>query len=173
MVAVLEHNRLDLLTLAALTAKLLQLVRLGPEAAQNSREAYALGTTYARAEMDERARDCFARAVAMSSAPPDAFDSVRLESLRALALMWRRARQFDNAAACWRKLIDTRGCPPAMHREAAEALAIHHEHRVHDLDAAKAFALKSLSDEARPAWTQAVQHRLARLDRKLSVGRLL
>ena len=173
LAAVLEHNRLDLLTLSALTARLLRLVRLGPAAARDAREAYALGTTYARAGLDARARECYAQAVAMSPAPAGAFDAVRLESLRALALAWRRARDFEKAAACWRQLLETRGCPPALHREAAEALAIHHEHRVRDLDAAKAFALRSLIDEPRPAWTQAVQHRLARLDRKMTVARLL
>jgi uncharacterized protein len=173
LVAVLEHNRLDLMTLAAITARLLRLVTVGPAAARDAREMFALGTTYARAGLDDRARNCFARAVAKSSAPPGAFDAVRLDSLRALALAWRRAREFERAAACWRQILETRGCPPALHREAAEALAIHHEHRVRDLDAAKAFALRSLVDAPRPAWTQAVQHRLARLDRKMSVGRLL
>jgi uncharacterized protein YprB with RNaseH-like and TPR domain len=173
LAAVLEHNRLDLLTLAALTARLLRLVAVGPAAARDAREMFALGTTYARAGLDDRARDCFARAVEKSCAPSGAFDAVRLDSWRALALAWRRVREFDRAAACWRQILDTRGCPPQLHREAAEALAIHHEHRVRDLDAAKAFALRSLVDEPRPAWTQAVQHRLARLDRKMSVGRLL
>ena len=173
LAAVLEHNRLDLLTLAALTARLLRLVRLGPSAARDAREVFALGTTYARASLDDRARECFIRAVAMSRAPAGAFDALRLDSLRALALAWRRAHEYEKAAACWRQLLDTRGCPPSMHREAAEALAIHHEHRVRDLDAARTFALRSLIDGPRPAWTQAVQHRLARLDRKMSVGRLL
>jgi len=172
LAAVLEHNRLDLLTLAALTARLLRLVAVGPAAARDAREMFALGTTYARAGLDDRARDCFARAVEKSCAPSGAFDAVRLESLRALALAWRRVREFDQAATCWRQILDTRGCPPQLHREAAEALAIHHEHRVRDLDAAKAFALRSLVEEPRPAWTQAVQHRLARLDRKMNVGRL-
>jgi hypothetical protein len=54
-------------------------------------------------------------------------------------------------------------------REATEALAVHHEHRERDLEAAKAFALRSLEAEAQPAWTRAVQHRLARLDRKLKL----
>ena len=114
------------------------------------------------------ARECFARAVAMSPVPAGAFDPVRIEGLRALAVMWRRARRFDEAAACWRELVETRGCPPSTHREAAEALAIHHEHRVRDLDAARAFALKSLMAQTRPTWTQAVEHRLARLDRKMT-----
>lgn len=166
LAAVLEHNRLDLLTLAALTARLLHLARGGPLAARDAREAYALGTVYARAGLDARARECFARAVEMSPAPPGAFEPLRIDSLRALALAWRRARQWDEAAACWRRLLDTRGCPPPIRREAAEALAIHHEHRVRDLAAAKTFALRTLENGLPPAWTEAVRHRLARLERK-------
>jgi uncharacterized protein YprB with RNaseH-like and TPR domain len=173
LVAVLEHNRLDLLTLAALTARLLHLARNGPSAARDGREAYALGLVYARAGLEARARECFARAVDMSAAPPGAFDPLRVESLRALAIGWRRARQWDEAAACWRQLLETRGCPPPLRREASEALAIHHEHRVRDLSAARGFALKTLEHELPPAWTEAVHHRLARIERKMSVGRLL
>jgi uncharacterized protein YprB with RNaseH-like and TPR domain len=173
LAAVLEHNRIDLLTLGALAARLLRLVQVGVEAARDAREVFALGTTYARAGQDARARECFERAVARSPAPAGAFDPVRLDSLRALALACRRARRFDEAARCWGQIVDARGCPPALRREAAEALAIHHEHRVHDLDAAKDFALLSLTDEARPSWTEAVQHRLARLERKMNIGRLL
>ena len=55
--AVLEHNRLDLLTLAALTARLLHLTRSGPDAARDAREALALGHVYARGGSSERARE--------------------------------------------------------------------------------------------------------------------
>jgi len=167
LVPVLEHNRLDLLTLAALTARLLHLARGGARSARDGREAYALGLLYARAGLELKARECFTHAVDVSSAPAGAFDPVRIDSLRALALAWRRARQWDEAAACWRQLLDIRGCPPAVRREATEALAIHHEHRVRDLTLAKLFALRTLADELTPAWTQAARHRLARLERKL------
>ena len=167
LVAVLEHTRLDLLTLAAVTARLLQLARSGPSGARDGREAYALGTVYARAGLDARARACFMRAVELSPAPPGAFEPLRIEGLRALALGWRRARQWDEAAACWRQLLDTRGCPPPIRREAAEALAIHHEHRVRDFAAAKTFAMRNLESGLPPVWTQAVRHRLARLERKM------
>src|SRR5438876_1238225 len=52
-------------------------------------------------------------------------------------------------------------------REATEALAIHHEHRVRDLKLAKTFALRILESGPRPAWSDAVRHRIARIDRKL------
>jgi len=167
LAAVLEHNRLDLLSLAALTARLLHVTRRGPEAARDAREALALGHVYMRGGFEVRARDAYRRAVELTERGAVSH-VMRIESLRALALTCRRARQHADAAACWRRLIDTPGCPPRVMREATEALAVHHEHRARDFEAAKAFALKSLEAEAQPAWTRAVQHRLARIERKIS-----
>jgi hypothetical protein len=67
-------------------------------------------------------------------------------------------------------LAETRGCPAHVAREATEALAIHHEHRIRDLDRARAFALRSLEALPAPARVRAVQHRLARLERKLKLN---
>ena len=170
LVAVLEHNRLDLLTLAALTSRLFHLARTGSAEARTAREALALGQVFARAGMDGQAREAFERAIALSAAPAGAFDATKIGALRALAIAWRRVRRFDEAARCWRELLHIRGCPEIVAREANEALAIHHEHRVRDLAAAKTFALRGLEAAAYPApttWTRAVHHRLARLDRKL------
>ena len=61
-----------------------------------------------------------------------------------------------------------RGCPAPIAREATEALAIHHEHRVRDLAAAKTFALRSLEAGTDPGWTNAARYRLARLERKIA-----
>ena len=60
--AVLEHNRLDLVSLAGLTARLLMLVSNGPEATDDEREVLALGRVYERAEDGERAGAAYARA---------------------------------------------------------------------------------------------------------------
>jgi hypothetical protein len=157
---VLEHNRLDLLSLAGLTARLLHLVRHGPEAARDARETLALGRVYARAGLDGRARQAFERAVAATSVGP-----LRVEALRSLALARRRARQFNEAAACWRALLEVPACPPHVAREAMEALAIHHEHRVRDLATAKAFALRSRGTRAQAS--PALEHRLMRLELKI------
>jgi len=169
LAAVLDHNRLDLLSLAALTARLLHVTRSGPDGAKDAREALALGFVYARAGLQLRACDAFTRAVDMTDRGA-VNQAVRIESLRALALAHRRARHFAAAAACWRRLVEAPGCPPRVVREATEALAIHHEHRDRDLETAKSFALLGLDVDvdAQPSWTRAVHHRLARLDRKLS-----
>ena len=169
--AVLEHNRLDLLTLAALTARLLALARSGAGEARDAREAIALGRLYARAGEQQRARDAFERGVELASLRDDGHSTV--DALRGLAGLLRRAREYHHAAACWRRLIDLDECPSAVAREAAEALAIHHEHRVRDLEAARQFALRGLKETERtPRWVAGVRYRVARIERKLS-GRLL
>jgi len=175
LTAVIEHNRLDLLTLAVLTSRLLHLARVGPLEARTPREALALGHVFARAGLDVHAREAFERSISLCAAPEGAFDRTRVAALRALALAWRRAREFDRAAEVWGRLLQVRGCPPQMAREATEALAIHHEHRRRDLASARTFALRSLSVDSMAGrlgttWTRAVQHRLARIDRKLLIS---
>lgn len=162
---VLEHNRLDLLSLAALTARLLHLVQVGPGDARDAQEMLALGRVYDRAGLDARAREAFERAVEMGGGADTTIDA-----LRALALALRRSRRYADAAACWRRLLDVPGCPRHLVREATDALAIHHEHRVRDLAAARTFALRSLENVERglpPARTEAVKRRLARIARKM------
>lgn len=188
--AVFEHNRLDLLSLAALAARALHLVRLGPDATRDPREALALGHVYGRAGLAARARSAYLRTVSLTGASMGmsnasmAFSdasmaftdasmaftdasmaSLRIDALRALALASRRSRAYDEAAGYWRQILDVRGGPRHVAREASEALAIHHEHRLRDLAAARAFALRSLDNGTR--WNEAVRHRLARIDRKL------
>ena len=170
--AVLEHNRLDLLTLASLTARLLHLTRTGPAGARDAREALALGHVYTRAGFEERARAAYRHAIDRCRSPRGAYDPIRIHALRMLALAWRRARRYEEAASCWCDLLAIRGCPPQLEREATAALAVHHEHRRRDLSSAKAFALRSLESGALPAWRSAVHHRLARLDRKMAVQSL-
>ena len=45
---VFEHNRLDLVSLAALTARALRLVEAAPDAAEQPRECYGLGRLFER-----------------------------------------------------------------------------------------------------------------------------
>lgn len=167
LAAVLDHNRRDLISLAALTARLLHVVASGPARVRDSREALALGHLYARAGMDAHARDAYARAITLSRAPRNAFEETKVEALRALALAWRRARRFDHAACCWRELLTIRGCPPPVAREAAEALAIHSEHRLRDFAAARAYVGDRFEDWPEGRKRDAIAHRLQRLDRKL------
>jgi uncharacterized protein len=170
--AILEHNRLDLLTLAALTARLLHMARMGPDAIGDAREALALGHVYACGGFEDRARPSFRRALDRCRSPRGAYDPIRIDALRALALAGRRARRYDEAAEFWRELVEMRGCPAPIVREAAEALAIHHEHRVRDLATARGFALRNLESGVELGWAHAARYRLARIERKLEARSL-
>jgi hypothetical protein len=152
--AVLEHNRLDIVALAMLTARASHLLHEGPSAATTPREAFGMGCLYERAGLLEEALASFQR-------------SRTVEGVRASAILLRRLRRYDDAAAAWRELLAARGCPAGYVREATEALAVHHEHRVRDLEAARTFALQALRLQATAARQEAVKYRLARLDRKL------
>jgi len=181
LAGVLEHNRRDLLSLAGLTARLLEIVRGGPDYAENAREAMALGHVYERArtvENVERAIAAFERAVTLAaSSRSRRAHLVTEDALHALAVAYRRVRRFDDAAKCWTALVES-GCSAAIEREAIEALAIHHEHRRRDLESARTFALQNLvraRPGARPEQGRKARHRLERIERKLagSGGRLL
>jgi uncharacterized protein YprB with RNaseH-like and TPR domain len=161
---VLAHNRLDLLALAALTAALLRLIASGPAAAVHPREALALGRAYIAAGLDSLAKKAYCRAIELASAGAD---PVRISALRDLARGERRWRRHTEAAACWSQILDLPDCPPHIAREAAEALAIHHEHRMRDLAAARQFALRSLEGEVAASSVDAGRHRLARIERKI------
>jgi uncharacterized protein len=162
--AVLEHNCLDLLSLAGLAGRLLELLAGGPSTTRNAREALALGRMYRRSGMNSRAHEAFVRAVELTAGR---WSDVRAAALHELALSDRHARRYEDAAVRWQALVESPNCPALVRRAAAEALAIHHEHRVRDLPAARAFALKSLDSPGGPAWRDAVRRRLTRIDRKL------
>jgi hypothetical protein len=87
----------------------------------------------------------------------------RGEALLLLAEAQEALGYYADAAAHWRELLALPGCSPRLAREASEALAVHHEHRARDLPAARAFALR-----IGPAGNPAVQHRLARIERKMN-----
>ena len=168
---VLEHNRLDLVSLAAVTGHALRLARAGDEACRNETEALALGRVLERALAFDRAEACYRRAAESSSI------EVRGEALYRLGLRYRRDRRFVDAAGAWRDIVAL--TETAAHRRkkgmsqvrqfAVEALAIHHEHRERDLHAARELALFALHDDPPPPQrADGLRHRLARLDRKIA-----
>ena len=211
LVGVMEHNRLDLLALAMLTARAARLLEEGAAGARTTREALGLGRLYEHGGMIAEARACFARAAgadlpafalcasaARRGGPPartahpavasrvaerpdlggggtagpgeDGDPLALAEALRAYGALCRRERRYTEAATAWRRVLALRGCPARIAQEATEALAVHHEHRVRDLSAARRFAMHALQFSASTTRVQAVHHRLARIDRKLGVS---
>jgi hypothetical protein len=167
LVPVLEHNRLDLLSLAVLTAMAVDLVRQGARAARNAPECLGLGRLYERAGLEAEALICYARA---ASSEAGGGQEVRAEALRRLARRMRCARRHDEAATAWNDVLSLSAADGGLAREAARALAVHHEHRSKDLQAARLFAARAANAATTEAHRSSARHRLARLDRKLELG---
>jgi uncharacterized protein YprB with RNaseH-like and TPR domain len=177
LAGVLEHNRLDLISLALVTARAAQLVDEGAPGVRTAREAVGLGRMYQLAGRVDDARRCFGLACGLdASAPgvplPGGSDGalLRAEALASFARLSRRARFFDDAATAWACLLTLAECPPVIRREAAEALAVHHEHRRRDPLSARGFALQSLQLPLTASRRDALHHRVARLERKLAAA---
>ncbi|MGE3841746.1 MAG: ribonuclease H-like domain-containing protein [Vicinamibacterales bacterium] len=160
---VFYHNRMDLLSLAALTARAQRLVLEGAAAAEEPGECFALGRFLERRGRLAEAEECYRQTLALPTSA-----SLREQSLHALARLLRRLRRFREAALVWQQLLDVgTGRTPAV-KEAVDALAVHHEHRERDLLRAKTLALRALQQERDPRKRDRVSYRLARLDRKLA-----
>jgi uncharacterized protein len=167
---VLEHNRLDLVSLAAVTSRALRLASAGEAGCRDGVEALALGRVLERGGALDRAEACYRRA---SEA---ACIQTRAEALYRLGLRCRREGRFEDAAGWWRALVEVTDVPArqrdralgSLRQFAIEALAIHHEHRARDLRAARELALFALEEETGALRADGMRHRLARLDRKLA-----
>lgn len=163
--AVLEHNRLDLVSLAVVLARAIVLITRGPGEARTAQEAYGLARIYERAGAHDNAEAALLKTIEFArrvGGEPE----VHAEALRRLAWIRRRARRMHEAAEAWRELASLPRCAAALRREAMEALAIHYEHRSKNLQVARRHALDLLSDI--DANHVRVRHRLDRLERKLA-----
>ena len=180
---VLEHNRLDLISLAAVCAHAVQLVEEGSARCRDAAEALALGKVYERAGCVDQALAVYQHA----AGDPSAHIDVVLEAIYRLGLRHRRDRRFTEAADCWRRLLEVKQSRlgrrstllAPLRQYAVEALAVHHEHRERDYEGAKELTLRLLdeSDEGscrlpstrlRPGKAEATKHRLARLEKKIA-----
>ena len=165
---VLEHNRLDIVSLAAMTARAVELLKDAPRSSRSSRESLGAGRLFERSGRLDVAERCYEDAVSRASCERGhEAPATRAEALRALAIGFRRAGRHADAARAWQSVVDDRRAPAPIRREALEALAIHFEHRSCDLDEARRFARLSLAERVGTRSMDDGRHRLARLDRKL------
>lgn len=165
---VLEHNRLDLISLAALTSRAVRLLAGAPGSSTSARESLGAGRLLERGDRLEDAERCYRDAAERAHAergPDVAF--TRADALRALAVRCRRDGRHDEAAEAWHAISADRRAPAGIRREALEALAIHFEHRARDFDQARRFAQLSLAERVGLQTMEHGRHRLARLERKL------
>jgi uncharacterized protein YprB with RNaseH-like and TPR domain len=119
MARVLQHNRLDIVSLAALSALACQWVEDGR--AEDPRDVLALAAVLERAELFEESEAHYLRLLEAESGP------VRLPALLRLAARAKRRREFQVALPLWEEAAEQGDW------WAVRELACHHEHRSRDL----------------------------------------
>ena len=161
---VLHHNRLDLLSLAGVTARAARLLRDGVAACSRAEETALLGRElHRRGELLE-AEACYRRG--LDDLAPS--HPLTAETLAGLARLLRSQRRYDDAAACWTEVTRLRGVRLALRHEATEALAVHFEHRRRDLACAQSWAERAQAGTQTRTAASRLERRLDRLRRKLS-----
>jgi uncharacterized protein YprB with RNaseH-like and TPR domain len=167
VVRVFNHNCDDILSLVALTVRAAEMLEedAPPE---HPLDDYSLGRLFERAALPDRSMLHYTRAVENGLS-----GAARRRTLRQLALELKRRAQWEESIAIWKELAGEEE-PEAI--EALEELAMHSEHREHDLPAALDYCLEALSrveDDARlpldrrVRWRAAFQHRRRRLERRM------
>ncbi len=164
---VFQHNAEDLLTLAALAARLLTLAA-SPEAAHDdSLELFGLARLFERARESERAASLYECAL-RDHLPEEASRAAKLR----LSFLHKRRGDYESAAALWRALSE--GPADRATLIALEQLAVCYEHRIGDPEkAAEAtrqalHVHQSLLAAEHAGRSARLAHRLQRLRRKLS-----
>ncbi len=159
---VFEHNRQDIVSLAALAVLACQWVE--ESRAEDPRDIYSLGRVLERGRLYERSEAEYHRALAAG------FGSADVRGPALLRLGWRakRAGDHERAAALWAEAGE------AGEAEGWRELAMHHEHRSRDLEQALAAVehgmrlVEAAARHDRRAWHQAeaFERRRQRLRRK-------
>jgi uncharacterized protein YprB with RNaseH-like and TPR domain len=155
---VFEHNRQDIVSLAALAVLACQWVE--ESRAEDPRDVFSLARVLERARLYERSETEYRRALSLGAG------DLRGPALLRLAWRAKRAGDFERAARLWAEAGES-GEP-----EGWRELAMHHEHRTRDLDAALAAVAQGrrLVEGGRDvrSWhlTEGFRHRDERLRRK-------
>jgi tetratricopeptide (TPR) repeat protein len=151
MVAVLEHNALDLLALAALGA-VLERIYLDPDAVEHAADHLGLATAALAAGQSDAADRHLSQAWGAAGG-----DERRI-ALHMAARQAARHKQYRRARDLWQAILETEPEDAQAHL----ALAKHFEHREKDLDRALAHARQGIEAEG----DEAAAHRAARIERK-------
>jgi tetratricopeptide (TPR) repeat protein len=159
---VFDHNRHDILSLAALTGWVADAVARAPHPELDPETLAGLGRMLEGAD-PERSLACYRRALDAGLPPPS-----RERLLLRLALGEKRRARWDEARALWEAAARSpRGFDPRPWEEIAKV----HEHRRRDLPAAREVVQEALAlarrHRASARVLAALEHRLERLGRRL------
>jgi uncharacterized protein len=130
MARVFEHNRIDIVSLAALAVTACRWVEEG--SAEDPRDVLSLARVLERARLYERSEAEYRRTVESDRG------ALRVAALVRLASRAKRARDHDRAAELWQQAAESGDLL------ALRELAIHHEHRSRDLPASLAAVEQAL-----------------------------
>ena len=132
LLRVLEHNRVDVVSLAALAVLACQWVEEGR--AEDPRDVYSLAQVLEQARLFERCEGEYRRVLATQDV------GLRVEALLKLARHKRRGGDHAGAASLWEEAAR------AGDWRARRALAIYHEHRSRDVATALTVVEQALAD---------------------------
>jgi uncharacterized protein YprB with RNaseH-like and TPR domain len=130
MAKVFRHNRLDIVSLAALALRACEWVETGE--AEDPRDVFSLARVLERAKLYERSETAYRRTLESDRG------GLRVAALIRLASRAKRAGDYARAAELWQEAAESGDL--LAHRE----LSMHHERRSRDLPAALAAAERGL-----------------------------
>ena len=171
LVRVFEHNRLDILSMATLLARLARQHSdpFNPEW-EHCQDLFSLGTVFEGLGLSERAAQCYERAVALAPR-----GELRAKAMVRLGNLYKRLQQRQDAAAIWRALASS---GHAYTTFAYVEMAKHHEHVTREYLEAERLTLQALAAlELRAVrgggWQveqerRDLERRLARIRRKMA-----
>ena len=171
LVAVFQHNQMDLRGLAGLSGRILSLLGDGEGTSQDGLELYGVSRICERRGEAKRARRLYERSIA-SVLPEETNRTARA----ALARLSRREGDLRRAHELWESMLGN----SREGYEAYEQLAIYYEHEAREPGRALALAREALAQLRRANQTGTIpasefrrikarfEHRLLRLDRKAS-----
>lgn len=165
---IFAHNHHDLLALAALSVHMAQLCASGGTDGARATiyygsDLFSLARLYEETNRPAEAEATYRRALRMPLAP-----HLRVETVRRLALLFKRQGRWEPATSIWQKLVGRGELFPY------EELAKYFEHHARDLVAAERLVLEALREHQRGRLrlrheeVAALRHRLARLRRKMA-----
>ncbi len=159
---VFYHNALDIITLAALTVELAQVIAQGAETLAPGADLFSLSRIFERAGATEKSLAACQRA--LETGLPETLET---RALWHLAAHHKRQRQYGEATKLWQE-VTRREAPFSIF--ALEELAIYYEHRRRDFSAALA-ATEAALDCLRVApdfkgYLKRVSYRRERLKKK-------
>ncbi len=173
LLPIFSHNVIDILSLAALTGRVLEQVATTPEQLDPV-EVYSLGRMHLRQGALEQA------SLFLQKSDRDLLPAqIYLRSQKELALAYKRNGDWDRAVEVWMQTVESYDAGIAANEErpdlfAFEELAKYYEHQAKDYFRAIEMvgrALEQLRAVVWPELEEELQHRLLRLQKKTDKGK--